>query len=58
MHRWEVSVKIINLLFSFIFHVASQAKMYTKYFNMKTKPHKTIAQEINIQMLDGTTVEK
>ena len=49
------------MIFKSIDNLASQAKMYTKYLNMKTKLHKTIANiyfnEECLKLFDGMTVE-
>ena len=49
------------MIFKNIDNLASQAKMYTKYLNIKTKLHKTIANiyfnKECLKILDGTTVE-
>jgi len=44
------------MIFFSIYNLASQAKMYTKYLNVKTKLHKTTA-NIYFNILAGTTVE-
>ena len=53
------------MIFKSIDNLASQAKMYTKYHNMKTKLHKTIANiyvnkeclKHKLTLFDGKTVE-
>ena len=56
--------KLVVKIFLSIDNLASQAKMYTKDLNVKTKLHKTIAniyfnkeQDRNINIIAGTTVE-